>query len=92
MTVTYLVSRPTVITVLVLPDTPGDVRGLLLEGHHQREGLVVETCKSRTCNSHTLCWSGPMTGYEVGQVMNKYSAGLYFVFVIDLKGKKKLKV
>ena len=37
-----LVSGAAVIGVLILPDAPSNVWALLLKGHHQGQGLVVE--------------------------------------------------
>ena len=39
-----LVSGAAVIGVLILPDAPSNVWALLLQGHHQGQGLVVKPC------------------------------------------------
>ena len=41
---TCLVPGTTVIIVLILPNAPGDVWALLLQRHHQGQGLVVKPC------------------------------------------------
>ena len=44
---TNLISCAEIILIVIDPNAAGDIRTLLLNGHHQGHGFIVETCEPK---------------------------------------------